>query len=31
MNAAMAERLAFPMLSALAWLLPPALLIIHAF
>jgi len=27
----MAERLAFPLLSALAWVLPPALLITHAF
>jgi hypothetical protein len=26
----MAERVAFPLLSALAWLLPPALLIAHA-
>jgi hypothetical protein len=30
LNAAMAERLAFPLLSAVAWLLPPALLIVHA-
>jgi hypothetical protein len=27
----MAERVTFPLLSALAWLVPPALLILHAF
>jgi hypothetical protein len=27
----MAERVAFPLLSAVAWLLPPALVIAHAF
>jgi len=26
----MAERVVFPLLSALAWLVPPALLILHA-
>jgi len=26
-----AERIAFPLLSAVAWLVPPGLLILHAF
>jgi len=30
LSTAMAERVVFPLLSALAWLVPPALLILHA-